>query len=140
MNESSKNTEDVFTLTKQNISRFFNEVEKKSPEINQSLVKLQQNYIDAWKTVINSAISLEQEYVSKAGFMTNVPESVLQTIHDLTDASIQAYLQQNKLTINSAKATKQVFSTFNENTQSFATLNKEIMGYLMSVFEQKSKT
>ena len=127
-------------MSKKNIQSFFNEIEKTSPEINQSLTKLQQNYIYAWKTLIHSAISLEQEYVTKSGFMIDVPESVLQTIHDLTEASIQAYLQQNKLTINSAEASKQIFSIFNENTQSFTRLNEEIMGYLMSVFEQKSKT
>jgi len=140
MKESTPKKEDVFTLSKKNIQSFFNEIEKTSPEINQSLTKLQQNYIYAWKTLINSAISLEQEYVTKSGFMIDVPESVLQTIHDLTEASIQAYLQQNKLTINSAEASKQIFSIFNENTQSFTRLNEEILGYLMSVFEQKSKT
>ena len=140
MKESTTKKEDVFTLSKKNIRSFFNEIEKTSPEINQSLTKLQQNYIYAWKILINSAISLEQEYVTKSGFMIDVPESVLQTIHDLTEASIQAYLQQNKLTINSAEASKQIFSIFNENTQSFTRLNEEIMGYLMSVFEQKSKT
>ena len=137
MKESTPKKEDVFTLSKKNIRSFFNEIEKTSPEINQSLTKLQQNYIYAWKTLINSAISLEQEYVTKSGFMIDVPESVLQTIHDLTEASIQAYLQQNKLTINSAEASKQIFSIFNENTQSFTRLNEEIMGYLMSVFKQK---
>ncbi len=140
MKESTPKKEDVFTLSKKNIRSFFNEIEKTSPEINQSLTKLQQNYIYSWKTLINSAISLEQECVTKSGFMIDVPESVLQTIHDLTEASIQAYLQQNKLTINSAEASKQIFSIFNENTQSFTRLNEEIMGYLMSVFEQKSKT
>ena len=140
MKESTPKKEDVFTLSKKNIRSFFNEIEKTSPEINQSLTKLQQNYIYAWKTLINSAISLEQEYVTKSGFMIDVPESVLQTIHDLTEASIQAYLQQNKLIINSAEASKQIFSIFNENTQSFTRLNEEIMGYLMFVFEQKSKT
>ena len=140
MKESTPKKEDVFTLSKKNIRSFFNEIEKTSPEINQSLTKLQQNYIYAWKILINSAISLEQEYVTKSGFMIDVPESVLQTIHDLTEASIQAYLQQNKLIINSAEASKQIFSIFNENTQSFTRLNEEIMGYLMSIFEQKSKT
>ena len=55
-------------------------------------MKLQQDYIDAWKTMINSAISLEQEYAFEEGFLIDVPESVLQTIHDLTEASIQAHL------------------------------------------------
>jgi hypothetical protein len=140
MDKSSHQSNDIFGISKKNIDRFFNEVEKSSPKYHQSVAKLQQDYIDAWKTVINSAISLEQEYAVKAGYKTEVPESVLKTIRDITDFSLQAYANQNKITTNTSEATKQAFKTFNQNTKSFATLNKEIMGYIMSVFEQKLNT
>ncbi len=137
MDKSSHQEKDLFGVSKKNIDRFFNEVEKSAPKYHQSVAKLQQDYIDAWKTVINSAISLEQEYAIKAGYKTEVPESVLKTIRDITDFSLEAYTNQNKITANTSEATKQAFKTFNQNTKSFATLNKEIMGYIMSVFEQK---
>ncbi len=137
MDKSSHQEKDLFGVSKKNIDRFFNEVEKSTPKYHQSVAKLQQDYIDAWKTVINSAISLEQEYAIKAGYKTEVPESVLKTIRDITDFSLEAYANQNKITTNTSEATKQAFKTFNQNTKSFATLNKEIMGYIMSVFEQK---
>ncbi len=140
MDKSSHQPKDLFGVSKINIDRFFNEVEKSSPKYHQSVAKLQQNYIDAWKTVISSAISLEQEYAVKAGYKTEVPESVLKTIHDITDISLQAYTNQNKIASDTSEATKQAFKTFNQNTKSFATLNKEIMGYIMSVFEQKSNS
>ncbi len=140
MDKSSHQSKDLFGVSKKNIDRFFSEVEKSSPKYHQSVAKLQQDYIDAWKTVINSAISLEQEYAVKAGYKTDVPESVLKTIRDITDFSLQAYAHQNKITTDTTEATKQAFKTFNQNTKSFATLNKEIMGYIMSVFEQKVNT
>ena len=140
MEKSSHQSKDLFGVSKKNIDRFFNEVEKSSPKYHQSVAKLQQDYIDAWKTVISSAISLEQEYAVKAGYKTEVPESVLKTIRDITDFSLEAYANQNKITTNTSEATKQAFKTFNQNTKSFATLNKEIMGYIMSVFEQKLNT
>ncbi len=140
MDKSSHQSKDLFGVSKKNIDRFFNEVEKSSPKYHQSVAKLQQDYIDAWKTVISSAISLEQEYAIKAGYKTEVPESVLKTIRDITDFSLEAYTNQNKITTNTSEATKQAFKTFNQNTKSFATLNKEIMGYIMSVFEQKLNT
>jgi len=140
MDKSSHQSKDLFGVSKKNIDRFFNEVEKSSPKYHQSVAKLQQDYIDAWKTVISSAISLEQEYAIKAGYKTEVPESVLKTIRDITDFSLEAYANQNKITTNTSEATKQAFKTFNQNTKSFATLNKEIMGYIMSVFEQKLNT
>ena len=140
MDKSSHQSKDLFGVSKKNIDRFFNEVEKSSPKYHQSVAKLQQDYIDAWKTVINSAISLEQEYAIKAGYKIDVSESVLKTIRDITDFSLEAYTNQNKITANTSEATKQAFKTFNQNTKSFATLNKEIMGYIMSVFEQKLNT
>jgi hypothetical protein len=130
---------DIFTISKQNASRFFDETKKTSPKYHQSIVKLQQDYIDAWKTVINSAISLEQEYASNAGLPTNVSESTLQTIRDMTELSIQAYLQQNKKILDGCETTAQTFTIFNETTKSFVSLNKEIMEYLLSVYEQKLK-
>ena len=140
MDKSSQESKDLFGVSKKNVERFFNEVEKSAPKYHQSVVKLQQDYIDAWKTVINSAISLEQEYATKAGYKTEVPESVLKTIRDITDISLQAYASQNKIATDTSEATKQAFKTFNQNTKSFATLNREIMGYIMSVFEQKLNT
>ena len=137
MSKSSNEAKDIFGVSKKNIARFFNEIEKSAPKYHQSVAKLQQDYIDAWKTVINSAISLEQEYATKAGYKMEVPESVLRTIRDITDISLQSYAQQNKISVDTAEGTKQAFKTFNQNTKSFATLNREIMGYIMSVFEQK---
>ncbi len=140
MNKSASESKDIFEVSNKNIARFFNEIEKYSPKYHQSVAKLQQDYIDAWKTVIKSAISLEQEYAINAGYKIQVPDSVLRTIRDITDFSIQAYAQQNKINVDTSEATKQAFKTFNQNTKSFATLNKEIMGYIMSVFEQKLNT
>ena len=140
MSKSNQNTKDIFGVSKKNIERFFTEIEKSSPTYHQSVAKLQQDYIDAWKIVINSAISLEQEYATKAGYKLEVPDSVLKTIRDITDMSLQAYANQNKISVDTSEATKQAFKTFNQNTKSFATLNKEIMGYIMSVFEQKLNT
>ncbi len=137
MTKSSQESKDLFGVSKKNVERFFNEVEKSAPKYHQSVAKLQQDYIDAWKTVINSAISLEQEYATNAGYKMQVPDSVLKTIREITDISLQAYAQQNKINADTTEATKQAFKTFNQNTKSFATLNKEIMGYIMSVFEQK---
>ncbi len=140
MSKSNQNTKDIFNVSKKNIERFFTEIEKSSPKYHQSVAKLQQDYIDAWKTVINSAISLEQEYATNAGYKLEVPDSVLKTIRDITDISLQAYSNQNKISVDTSEATKQAFKTFNHITKSFATLNKEIMGYIMSVFEQKLNT
>ena len=140
MSKPTPESKDVFSVCKKNVDKFFSEIEKSTPRYQQSVVKLQQDYLNAWKNVINSAISLEQEYATKAGFSVDVPEATLKSVRDITEQALKAYESQNKILTDASEATKQAFNTFNDNTKSFASLNKNIMGFMMSVLEQRSKT
>ena len=46
MEKSSQESNDIFGVSKKNIARFFDEIEKSSPAYHQSVVKLQQDYIE----------------------------------------------------------------------------------------------
>ena len=138
--EPAQEPKDIFSVCKKNVDKFFSEIEKSTPRYQQSVQKIQQDYLNAWKSVINSAISLEQEYAAKAGFTVDVPEATLSAIREVTQQAIKAYEVQNKVVMDTAEATKQAFNAFNENTKSFASLNKNIMGFMMSTIQQKSKT
>ena len=140
MSKPAQEQKDIFSVCKKNVDKFFSEIEKSTPRYQQSVQKQQQDYLNAWKSVINSAISLEQEYATKAGFNVDVPEATLSAIRELTQQAIKAYEAQNKVVMDTAEATKQAFNAFNENTKSFASLNRNIMGFMMSVLEQRSKT
>ena len=140
MNNPTGESKDVFTVCKQNVEKFFNEIEKSSPRYQQSVATFQHDYVEAWKNVINSAIVLEQEYANKAGLNTNVPEATLKAIRDLTEQAIKAYQDQNKITLNVAEETTKALNAFNENTKSFSSLNRNILESMMSAFQQKSKT
>jgi len=140
MSEPAQEPKDIFSVCKKNVDKFFTEIEKSTPRYQQSAAKLQQDYLNAWKSVINSAISLEQEYATKAGFNLDVPEATLSAIREVTQQAIKAYESQNKVVVDTVEATNQAFNAFNENTKSFASLNKNIMGFMMSTIQQKSKT
>ena len=140
MSKPAQEQKDIFSVCKKNVDKFFSEIEKSTPRYQQSVQKQQQDYLNAWKSVINSAISLEQEYATKAGFNVDVPEATLSAIRELTQQAIKAYEAQNKVVMDTAEATKQAFNAFNENTKSFASLNRNIMGFIMSVLEQRPKT
>ncbi len=139
MSESAQH-KDIFSVCKKNVDKFFSEIEKSTPRYQESLQKQQQDYLNAWKNVISSAISLEQEYATKAGFNVDVPEATLGAIREITQQAIKAYEVQNKVATDTAQATKQAFNAFNENTKAFASLNKNIMGFMMSAIQQYSKT
>jgi len=140
MTQSTPQQKDIFSVCKKNVDKFFSEIEKSTPTYQQSAVKLQQDYLNAWKNVINSAISLEQEYATKAGFNVDVPEGTSSAIREVTQQAIKAYEDQNKVAMGAAVATKQAFNAFNETTKSFSSLNRNIMGFMMSAIQQKSKT
>ena len=139
MNKSIQDSNDIFTEYKKTIDILFNNIGKTSPKYHQSLVTLQQNYVDVWISRSNSIIVLEQEYVYPAGCLRSMANFPLQIIHNMIEASIQEYLKQNKFSLDITDTTKQAFLIFNENTKSFFSLNKEIMTYLAPVFEHKLK-
>jgi len=140
MSKPAQEQKDIFSVCKKNVDKFFSEIEKSTPRYQQSAQKLQEDYLNAWKSLINSAISLEQEYATKAGFSVDVPEATLSAIREVTQQAIKAYETQNKVVMDTAEATKQAFNAFNENTKSFASLNRDIMGFMLSTIQQKSKT
>ena len=133
-----QDSKDIFSICTKNIEKFFEEVEKTTPKYQESAAELQKNYINAWKTVINSAIALEHEYATKAGLKVDVTDAARDAIKMITKQTSDALEAQNKAVANSAEATRQAFNAFNENTKSFASLNRNIMGFMMSVLE-KSK-
>ena len=133
-------SKDIFSVCKKNVDKFFSEIEESTPKYQESAAKLQKDYITAWKNVINSAIALEQEYATKAGLRVDVPEASMDAVRTITRQVSEALAAQNKAVINSAEVTKQAFHAFNENTKSFASLNRNIMGFMMSALEQRAKT
>ncbi len=133
-----KKSQNLFLMSKENIHKFYNEAAKNSPRLSKSIIKLQQEYIDAWKNVINYAMSLEHEYVTKLGCKINAINIIEEHVKEMIDISAQAYLNQNKITKCTEIATKNAFEAFNENTKSFVTLNEEILEYMITLFKLKA--
>ena len=130
---------DIFSICQKNVDKFFSEVEKSSPKYQESAAELQKNYITAWKNVINSAIALEHEYATKAGLRVDVPEAAVDAVRTITRQATEALAAQNRAVMDSVEVTKQTFNAFNENTKSFASLNRNIMGFMMSVLDKRPK-
>jgi len=100
MSNPPQEQKDIFSVCKKNVDKFFSEIEKSSPRYHQSVHQLQQDYLNAWKNVIQSAISLEQDYATKAGFNVDVPKATQTAIHELTQQAIKAYEAQNKVVMD----------------------------------------
>jgi len=139
MDSSSKSQDDIFAVCKENAAKFFNEIEKSSPQYVQSAINLHQKNIEAWKNVINSTIAMEQEYAKKAGLQTPVPQATKKSIREFTEGVIKAYAAQNKVAVDAADATNRAINALNENTTTFAALNKNMLDSMLLVINQQKK-
>ncbi len=120
-------SKEIYEIYRQNVDKYFDEVEKTLPQYLQSITNLQQEYIAAWKNAIESAISYQQEFATKSGINTNVPAAVIKLVNDSTEEMIKARGVQNKIVLAAIDTTRQNVKTFNDNAKAFAELNKNIL-------------
>jgi hypothetical protein len=132
MSKTAQETKEIYATYKQNVEKFFDDIEKSAPQYLQSITNLQQEYTSAWKNAIESAISLQQEFATKAGINTNVPAAVIKAVNDVTEEVIKARSVQNKVILAAIDATKQNIKTFNENAKAFAGLNENLFQFWIS--------
>lgn len=132
MSKTAQETKEIYATCKQNVEKFFEDVEKAAPQYLQSITNLQQEYTSAWKNAIESAISLQQEFTTKAGINTNVPAAVIKAVNDVTEEVIKARSVQNKVILAAIDATKQNIKTFNENAKAFTGLNENLFQFWIS--------
>ena len=77
MSESASSSSlDFFAECKKNTEKFFNEIDKSTPVYHQIATDMQKNYLNAWKNVIDSSISLQQEFAAKTGQNINMSEDM----------------------------------------------------------------
>ena len=140
MSKSTNYSKDFFTACRNNIENFFDEISKSSPAYHQISTDVQQSYLNAWKNVINSSITIQQEYASKAGLNINMPEEMIKAIQSMTERVATAYQNQNKFTFDFTETSKKTFDVYGGNTQILYSLNKnmiELMDYGMKKPQEK---
>jgi len=138
-NETTQgNSKDVFSVCQENVDKLFNGIRQSVPQYHQSITNVQQEYLQAYENVVDSVITLQKDYVKKAGIATNIPEATLKVIHDTTEEFVKASSIQNQVALATIDATQQNIKTFNDNAKSFANLNRNILQSWISAFATKN--
>lgn len=138
-NETTQgNSKDVFSVCQENVDKLFNGIRQSVPQYHQSITNVQQEYLQAYENVVDSVITLQKDYVKKAGIATNIPEATLKVIHDTTEEFVKASSIQNQVALATIDATQQNIKTFNDNAKSFADLNRNILQSWISAFATKN--
>ena len=131
---SSSNAKDIYAVYQQNVDKFLDAIKQSVPRYHQSVTNAQQEYVEACENVVNSTITLQKEFVRKAGIATNVPDAALKVINDATEEAVKATSVQNQIALAAIDATQQNIKTFNDNAKAFADLNKNILQSWISAF------
>ena len=131
-------SQDVFSVYQENVDKLFNGIKQSVPQYHQSITNVQQEYLQAYENIVDSTISLQKEYVQKAGIAANIPEATLKVIHDTTEEFVKVASIQNQITLATIDSAQQNIKTFNDNVKSFADLNRNILQSWISVFTTKT--
>lgn len=135
---TKENSKDIFSIYQENVDKMFNGVRQSVPKYHQSITNVQQEYLQAFENMIDSSITLQKEFVVKAGIVSDVPSASLKVIDDTTEEIVKASSIQNQVLLASIDATQQNIKTFNDNAKSFVELNKNILQSWISVFTTKN--
>jgi len=136
--QTQSNPKDIFSVYQQNVDKFFSGIRTSVPQYHQAITNIQQEFIQAYENIADSAVTLQKEYVKKAGITSNIPETAIKAIQDTTEEVVKATSIQNQVTLATIDAAQQNIKTFNDNANSFAELNRNILQSWISVFATKN--
>ncbi len=117
----------VYTMYKQNVQKYFENISKITPQYFQSITELQDACIKTCEKTINASVSMQQEFAKKTGITTEIPSAAKTAIVDTNKQIVQANIVNNQLVKTSIDAAVQNINTFNDNVNAFAELNKNII-------------
>ena len=129
---------DAYTLYKQNVQKYFENITKQTPQYFQSITHLQDECMKTCEKAINATVSMQQEFAKKSGMKTDISDAAKTAIVDTNKQIVQASTINNQLVKTTIDATVQNIKTFNDNVNAFADLNKNIIQSWMTPFTQKN--
>jgi tRNA A37 threonylcarbamoyltransferase TsaD len=136
--QTHSNPKDIFSVYQQNVDKFFSGIRTSVPQYHQAITNIQQEFIQAYENIADSTVTLQKEYAKKAGIASNIPETAIKAIQDTTEEVVKATSIQNQVTLATIDAAQQNIKTFNDNANSFAELNRNILQSWISVFATKN--
>ena len=136
----TKNTQtsNVYSMYKQNVQKYFENISKITPQYFQSITQLQEEGMKTCEKTINATVSVQQEFAKKAGITTEVPDAARTAIIDTNKQIVQASTLNNQLTKTTIDTTVQNIKTFSDNINAFAELNKNIIQSWINPFTLKN--
>ena len=117
--QNTNQSNDVFTIYKQNVQKCFESVTKNTPQYFQATTHFQEECMKA---------------AQKSGLSSDVPDAAKSVIVDFNKQIIQASSIQNQIVKTTVDTSTQNVKTFNDNVSTFTDLNKNIIQSWINAF------
>ena len=132
--QNTNQSNDVFTIYKQNVQKCFESVTKNTPQYFQATTHFQEECMKAAQKSFDAAITMQQEFAQKSGLSTDIPNAAKTVIVDSNKQIIQTSTIQNQIVKTVIDATTQNVKSFNDNVEAFTDLNKNIVQSWITTF------
>jgi hypothetical protein len=131
-------TSDVYSMYKQNVQKYFENISKLTPEYFQSVTQLQDACMKTCEKTINASVAVQQEFAKKTGLNTEIPAAAKTAIVDTNKQIVQASTFNNQLAKTAIDTTVENIKTFGDNVNAFVELNKNIVQSWTTPFTLKN--
>jgi hypothetical protein len=131
-------TTDVYSMYKQNVQKYFENISKITPQYFQAITHLQEECLKATEKTINASVSVQQEFARKTGISTDIPSAAKTAIIDTNKQIVQASTVQNQFVKTTIDTAVQNIQAYSENVNAFADLNKNIVQSWTNPFTLKN--
>jgi len=128
----------VYSMQKQNVQKYFENISKITPEYFQTITQLQDECMKTCEKTINASVSMQQEFAKKTGITNEIPSAAKTAIIDINKQIVQASTVNNQLVKTTIDATVQNIKTYNDNVNAFVELNKNIIQSWITPFTLKN--
>lgn len=130
----SEPVQDFISKYKQNVEKYFANMENSIPTYYQTLTELQQEFLQAWENIYNASITVQKEFLTKTGMNSEQSKAASKFVSDTTEAAIKARTIRDEVFLNSIDTTKENVKEWNNRSQEFADLNRKFMQSWVSSF------
>ncbi|MHA7647499.1 hypothetical protein [Nitrosopumilus sp. S4] len=134
---SQTQTNNVYSMYKQNVQKYFENISKITPQYFQEVTQLQDECMKTVEKTINASVSVQQEFAKKAGITSDIPEAARTAMVDINKQIVQASTVNNQLAKTAIDTSVQNIKALSTNIDAFAELNKNIVQLWTTSFTQK---
>ncbi|MFY3740287.1 MAG: hypothetical protein HMLIMOIP_000724 [Candidatus Nitrosomirales archaeon] len=118
---------DAFDIYQETCGHVIDEVAKLQPAYTQSVTNLQQEYTEAFKRITEANISVQKEFANTTWGPGKFPAAMARNAGELAEAFLKAAVINNKAVIAGIDAARQNIKTFNDNVETFAKINLNLI-------------